>query len=65
MSGQIQNLLGQSLIARSEHRPADALRALVEAVQLCREQLGTPLLLAKALTALGQIERDLNALRMP
>ena len=49
----------QASQARKEHRLADAKRDLKVAVDLCRKA-GTPLELARALTGLGQIERDLQ-----
>jgi tetratricopeptide (TPR) repeat protein len=59
MSYEIQTFLDQAQQARLEHRPGDARPHLEEAVRLCRESTD-PLLLARALTALGQIERDLS-----
>ena len=59
MSAAPDQLLLQAFQARREHRLADAKRDLVEAVTLCRNS-GTRTDLAKALTALGQIERDLE-----
>lgn len=50
-------LLQRALQARREHRLADAERDLVEAVALYRES-GDRAELARALAALGQIERD-------
>jgi tetratricopeptide (TPR) repeat protein len=51
-----ENLIQQALRARREHRLEDAKRDLVAAVALCRKAGGQNL--ARALTALGQIERD-------
>jgi tetratricopeptide (TPR) repeat protein len=55
-----EDLLQQASQARREHRHTDARRDLTEAVVLARA--GQPHNLARALTALGQIERDLNHL---
>jgi tetratricopeptide (TPR) repeat protein len=59
MSYQIQALLDQAQQARRERRSGDARLHLQEAVRLCRENT-EQLLLARALTGLGQIERDLS-----
>jgi tetratricopeptide (TPR) repeat protein len=59
MSEALDKLLRQALQARRESRPEDAKRDLTEAVALCR-QSGVQEDLAKALTGLGQIERDLH-----
>src|ERR1700690_2527405 len=56
MSDTVENLLQRALQARREHRLDDAKRDLVDAVALCRKAGGQDL--ARALTALGQIERD-------
>jgi tetratricopeptide (TPR) repeat protein len=61
MSAECDHLLLQALQARRENRLDDAERGLVEAVALCRKA-GTRIELAKALTSLGQIERDLRRL---
>ena len=52
-------LLKVALQARRENRLADARLHLVEAVNLCREA-NARVDLAKALTRLGQIERDMH-----
>jgi tetratricopeptide (TPR) repeat protein len=59
MSSPVETLLQRAMQARRENRPADARRDLVEAVSLCRRDEAT-LLLGMALTALGQIGRDLG-----
>jgi tetratricopeptide (TPR) repeat protein len=59
MSDVSDDLTRHASRARREHRPGDAKRDLVEAVDLCR-RAGTRIELAKALTGLGQIERDLH-----
>lgn len=59
MSVMIDQLLQQAAQARKEHRPADAKRDLLEAVEACRAS-GTQLELAQTLKALGQVERDLQ-----
>jgi tetratricopeptide (TPR) repeat protein len=56
MSDTAEDLLQQALRARREHRLEDAKRDLVAAVALRRGTGGQDL--ARALTALGQIERD-------
>jgi tetratricopeptide (TPR) repeat protein len=61
MSRETETLLSQALQARREGRPLDARRDLVAAIALCR-QADDALQLASALTALGQIERDLQNL---
>jgi tetratricopeptide (TPR) repeat protein len=53
-----EKLIKDALQARREGRQQDAKRDLVEAVR----KAGTPAKLAQALTALGQIERDLHHL---
>lgn len=58
MADAIANLLAQGRHARFEN-PADARRSLVEAAALARKAQNQ-LQLAQALTALGQIERDLH-----
>ncbi len=52
-------LLTQAFEARRENRLADAERNLIQAVDLCRNA-DVRAKLAKALTGLGQIERDLH-----
>jgi tetratricopeptide (TPR) repeat protein len=59
MSEASNKLLQQALAARRSNRLADARRDLVEAVDVCRNA-GVRVDLAKALTGLGQIERDLH-----
>src|SRR5450432_237421 len=59
MSDATDNLLTQAFQARRENRPLDAKRSLIEAVRLCREA-GVKADLAKVLTSLGHIERDLH-----
>jgi tetratricopeptide (TPR) repeat protein len=59
MSEGLDKLLRQARQARRENRPEDAKRDLTEAVALCR-QSGVQEDLARALTSLGQIERDLH-----
>jgi tetratricopeptide (TPR) repeat protein len=54
-------LLERGFEARREHRIADAREHLAEAVELCRKH-NDRALLARALTGLGQIERDLHNL---
>jgi tetratricopeptide (TPR) repeat protein len=54
-----EGLRRRAVEARREHHPDEARRALIEAVALCR-QAGEEIDLARALTALGQIERDLR-----
>jgi tetratricopeptide (TPR) repeat protein len=61
MSQVADKLLTQALQARREGRLQDAERDLVDAVDLCRKA-DVPTELAAALTALGQIERDLHHL---
>jgi tetratricopeptide (TPR) repeat protein len=56
MSDTAEDLLQQAQRARREHRLEDAKRDLVAAVALRRKAGGQDL--ARALTALGQIERD-------
>jgi tetratricopeptide (TPR) repeat protein len=52
-------LIKQGYRARREHRLAEARHCFLEAVDLCRKG-SDRVLLAQALTGLGQIERDLN-----
>jgi tetratricopeptide (TPR) repeat protein len=59
MSDATDKLLAQAFQARRENRLDDAKRSLIEAVGLCRKA-GAPADLARALTGLGQIERDLR-----
>jgi tetratricopeptide (TPR) repeat protein len=59
MNDASDELLGLALQARRENRLADAKRHLEEAVNLCRET-DAKNGLAKALTRLGAIERDLG-----
>ena len=59
MSDMSGNLVSRAAQARREHRLADAKRDLAAAVDLCRKG-ETPIELARALTGLGQIERDLQ-----
>lgn len=59
MADKLDKLLSIASQARREHRHADARKDLVEAVQLARTG-EDPIGLATALTALGQIERDLG-----
>jgi len=59
MSTPVETLLTRAMQARRENRPADARTDLLEAVSLCRHDEAS-LLLGLALTALGQIERDLK-----
>jgi tetratricopeptide (TPR) repeat protein len=61
MSQGADKLLTQALQARREGRLQDAQHDLVEAVDVCRTT-NNQLELAAALTALGQIERDLHHL---
>lgn len=60
MSDSIDQLLERAAQARRENRPADARVDLVEAVAQARVSHAAPEDLARALKALGQIERDLN-----
>jgi tetratricopeptide (TPR) repeat protein len=57
MAETVDNLLNQASQARRANRLSDAMRDLVEAVDLCR-QTQDQLRLARSLAALGQIERD-------
>jgi tetratricopeptide (TPR) repeat protein len=57
MADAVDKLLSNALQARREHRHADAKKDLEEAVRLTRTR-EDHIDLAKALTALGQIERD-------
>lgn len=59
MPERSEELLKNAVQARREGRHQDAKRDLVEAVELCRNT-GEHAELARALTALGQIERDLH-----
>lgn len=59
MPNGADELLALALQARRENRLADARRYLVEAVNRCREA-GATADLPKALTRLGQIERDMG-----
>jgi tetratricopeptide (TPR) repeat protein len=59
MSDLSEKLLRQALQARRDCRLGDAERDLVEAVEICRAT-GVRAELARTLTALGQIERDLH-----
>jgi tetratricopeptide (TPR) repeat protein len=59
MRENADSLMTQALQARRENRLDDAHRCLVDAVHLCRNT-GIPVDLARALTALGQIERDMD-----
>lgn len=59
MPDRWDELLALALQARQEHRLADARQHLIEAVKLYRGP-GATVGLAKALTRLGQIERDLG-----
>ena len=59
MSDEPMKLVEQAACARRENRLFDAHRDLVRAVDLYR-QAGVPAELARALMALGQIERDLG-----
>lgn len=55
----VDTLLQHAAQARREHRLEDARRDLVEAVQICRKS-DAKVDLARALSALGQIERDMK-----
>src|SRR5258708_17967882 len=59
MAESVDELFKLAKKGRVEDGPEDAKLQLIEAVALCRES-GVPLDLAKAVTALGQIERDLH-----
>src|SRR5229473_1154640 len=59
MASAADDLVEQAHQGRREHRYDDARQLLIKAVAIGRES-GVPLDLAKALTALGQIERDLH-----
>lgn len=59
MSETVDKLLRQALVARREHRLDDAKRDLVEAVDVCRAA-GIRADLARVLTSMGQLERDLH-----
>jgi tetratricopeptide (TPR) repeat protein len=61
MSEIIDQLLRGAYAARQDHRPADAKRLLIDAVELCREAEDRERL-PVALTALGQAERALHRL---
>ena len=56
MSHASEPLLMQGWQARREHRLKDAKRYFTEAIELCRADGGLPL--ARALVALGEIERN-------
>jgi tetratricopeptide (TPR) repeat protein len=58
MSEQSEKLRQRAMQARRENRPEEAKRDLIDALALCREM--DEIDLAKALTGLGQIERDLH-----
>ena len=55
----MQTLAAQAAAARKENRLDNAQRDLTQVVKICRRQ-GDEALLARALPALGQIERDLG-----
>jgi tetratricopeptide (TPR) repeat protein len=59
MSDDLEQLFAGAYHARREHRFADARRLLTEAVEHARRG-DIPEVLARALTALGQIERDMT-----
>ena len=59
MSDRIEELISSAYLARRDRRLADAKRDLTAAVRLAREA-GVPTDLARALTRLGAIERDLH-----
>jgi tetratricopeptide (TPR) repeat protein len=59
MRDESDRLVKEALQARRENRPIDAKRDLIEAVAVCR-RAGLQTELARALTSLGQIERDLH-----
>lgn len=59
MPERLDELLDQALQSRKEHRLDDARRSLLEATEIAR-QSQAKLDLARALTRLGQIERDLR-----
>ena len=59
MPDSFDQLMQRATQARREHRPADAERDLIEAVAIGRKS-GVRVDLARALTGLGQIERDLK-----
>jgi tetratricopeptide (TPR) repeat protein len=54
-----ETLLKQGYQARSDNRPAQAKDRFAEAIDLCK-RTGDQAMLARALTGLGQIERDLH-----
>src|SRR5580704_3694672 len=56
MADASEELLRKGYQARRENRLADAKQAFIGAVELCRAQSGVSL--ARALTGIGQIERD-------
>jgi len=58
--GNPEQLLTQGYQARRDHRLADARALFAEAVDLSRA--AGPVILARSLTALAQVERDLNNL---
>ncbi|MGO8794554.1 MAG: tetratricopeptide repeat protein [Candidatus Sulfotelmatobacter sp.] len=59
MSLELETLMQRALQARRDNRSPDAKRDWTEALELCRRQ-ASPADLAKILTGLGQIERDLH-----
>jgi tetratricopeptide (TPR) repeat protein len=59
MSDVLEEMLADAYHARRENRSADAKQVLIEAVEVCRRS-NVPTDLARALTGLGQIERDLK-----
>jgi tetratricopeptide (TPR) repeat protein len=59
MASEVEALIGTAREARRERRLADAKNDLIKAVALCRHA-GNRIRLAKAIEALGQIERDLH-----
>jgi tetratricopeptide (TPR) repeat protein len=59
MTERSEQMRARAVQARRENRLNDARQDLIEAAALCREP-GADVDLAKALTALGQIERDLQ-----
>jgi tetratricopeptide (TPR) repeat protein len=61
MAESIDNLLHEAMRARRERRHEDAKQDLLSAAKLARAG-GSPQDLASVLTALGQVERDLNHL---
>lgn len=59
MSEVLERLLTQAAQSRRDDRPEDARRDLIRALEISRRS-GTAIDLARALKALGQIERDLG-----